>query len=172
MQLNWIFYTDNNQLYYQNKPVKERFTEKEERARRFKIGRSQEIKSIIRGHNPNVSIHCIHVIDEKLRSCDGFGRRKRVNGLRTVISDYEFYYIKHYYSKSTEEFVDKILRKDACHNFTVGNQMQKVRRYFTYSEVTEEKLDFIENRTKLNLSSLRYRIGKKREQLSSRNSLS
>jgi hypothetical protein len=161
IQLNWVFYTDNNLLYYENKPVQERFTEKEERARKFKNGGSQEIKSLIRGHNPNVNIHCIHVIDEKLRSCNGFGIRKRVNGLRTVKSDYEFYYIKHYYSKSTEEFIDKILRKDACHNYTVAVQMQKVRRYFRYSEVTEEKLNFIENRTKLNLSSLRYRIRKK-----------
>ena len=33
IQLNWIFYTDNNMLYYVNKPLKERFTEREPRAR-------------------------------------------------------------------------------------------------------------------------------------------
>ena len=33
VEINWIFYTDNNKLYYENKPVNERFTEKELRAR-------------------------------------------------------------------------------------------------------------------------------------------
>ena len=158
IQLNWVFYTDNNLLYYENRPVQERFTEKELRARIMKSGGSQEIKSMIRGHNPNVNIHCIHVIDKKLKNCDGFGRRQRVIDLRTLRSDYKFYYIKHYYSKSTEEFIDKVLRKSAVHNFTVALQMLKVKRYFKYSKVTKEKLDFIENRTKLDLSSLRYRI--------------
>ena len=158
IQLNWLFYTDNNLLYYENKPVQERFTEKEFRAQFSKFGDRQEIKSMIRGHNPNVNIHCIHVIDKHLKSCNGFGIRKKVIGLSTLISDYKFYYIKHYYSKSTEEFIDKILRKSAVHNFTVARQMAKVKRYFKYSHVTKEKLDFIENRTKLNLSSLRYRV--------------
>ena len=111
IQLNWVIYTDNNLFYYENRPVQERFTEKEFRARIMKSGGSQQIKSIVRGHNPNVNIHCIHVIDKILKSCDGFGRRQRVIDIRTLRSDYEFYYIKHYYSKSTEEFVDKILRK-------------------------------------------------------------
>ena len=48
VQFNWIFYTDNNLLYYEDKPVKERFTEKQASARGKKKGGPQGIKSVIR----------------------------------------------------------------------------------------------------------------------------
>ena len=47
IQLNWIFHTDNNLLYYDSRNVLERFTEKEPNARNRKIGGSQEIKSMV-----------------------------------------------------------------------------------------------------------------------------
>ena len=161
IHFNWVMYTDNNLLYYDNRPVLERFTEKEPNARKYKSGGSQEIKSIIRGKNPNVNVHCIHVIDKNLKVCDGFGNRKQVVDLRTLHSDYEYYYLRHFYSKSTEEFIDKIMRTDAVHAQNLGTQLYKIKRYFTYSTVTKEKLDLIENRTGLDLSSYRYRVKKK-----------
>ena len=33
VQFNWIFFTDNNLLYYEDKPVRERFTEREPKAK-------------------------------------------------------------------------------------------------------------------------------------------
>ena len=161
IQLNWVFYTDNNLLYYDNRPVLERFTEKEPNARRNKRGGSQEIKTMIRGNNSNVKITCIHVIDKNIQSCDGFGNKKKVVDLRTLNSDYEYYYLRHYYSKSTEEFIEKINRTDAVHDNTQRVQMNKIKRYFTYSTVTKEKLDLIEKRTNLDLSSFRYRVKKR-----------
>ena len=160
IQLNWVFYTDNNLLYYDSRNVLERFTEKEPNARNRKIGGSQEIKSMVRGHNPNLHLHCIHVIDKNLKSCDGFGRKKKVVDLRTLQSDYEYYYLRHFYSKSTEEFIEKIMKSDVVHAQSKVTQMNKIKRYFTYSKVTKEKLDLIEKRTGLNLSSYRKRINK------------
>lgn len=36
IQLNWIFHTDNNQLFYDNRTLKERFLEREKKARGIK----------------------------------------------------------------------------------------------------------------------------------------
>ena len=153
VQLNWVFYTDNNLLYYEDKPVQIRFTEKEPNARKSKSGGQQEIKSIVRGNIENINIHCIYAIDSSLYNCDGFGEKKPVKHIITLQPDYENYYIKHYYSKSTEEFIDKIMRTDAYYKDAVGITNFKIHRYFSYSKVTKEKLDLIENRTNLNLSS-------------------
>ena len=54
VQFNWIFYTDNNLLYYEDKPVRERFTEKQASARGKKKGGAQGIKSVIRGNINNI----------------------------------------------------------------------------------------------------------------------
>ena len=157
IHFNWVMYTDNNLLYYDDRPVLERFTEKEPNARKSKSGGAQEIKSMIRGKNPKVNVHCIHVIDRTLKVCDGFGNRKQVVDLRTLRSDYEYYYLRHYYSKSTEEFIEKIMKTDAVHAQSQGTQLFKIKRYFTYNVVTKAKLDLIENRTGLDLSGYRYR---------------
>ena len=160
VQLNWVMYTDNNLLFYDNRTLQERFTEKEPEARNKKTGGIQEIKSIIRGHNSLTNIHCLHKIDRKLRSCDGFGNRKKAIGITTPISDYEYYYIKHFYSKSTEEFIEKIMKTDAFYIINEKVQLNKIKKYFKYNEITEEKLDFIEQKTKLNLSEYRKKIKK------------
>lgn len=160
VRLNWVMYTDNNLLYYDNRTLEERFTEKEPNARNNTTGGQQEIKSIVRGHRGSINIHCIHVIDRSLKSCDGFGKRQYVDGITTPISDYEYYYLKHFYSKSTEEFVEKIMRSDAFYRKGEDKRLFKIRRYFAYNEITKEKLDFIEKKTKLNLSEFRNRIKK------------
>lgn len=157
VQLNWIFYTDNNQLYYQNKPVKERFTEKEPSARGKKRGGIQGIKSVIRGNIKNIEITCPHTLYKKTRSCDGFGKRKKITSIMTPESDFEYYYIDHYACKSTEEFIDnKLLKEDVFHKF--DNNMDKIEWYFKYNKITKEKIDMIENKTKYILTNYRSRI--------------
>jgi hypothetical protein len=52
------------------------------------------------------------------------------------------------------------MKTDACHQSDKNNQLSKIRKYFTYSVITKEKLDLIENRTHLDLSSYRKKIKK------------
>ena len=52
IQLNWIMHTDNNHIYYENKPLKIRFPNSE---KSFKIA---GIKSILKGKIPNIKIIC------------------------------------------------------------------------------------------------------------------
>ena len=139
IQLNWIFHTDNNLLYYDQRPLKERFPQREKKARGVKIGDWNGIKSILRGHIPNITIECVHTLNHKLKTCDGFGHPKQIDGIITKNADFEYYYIDHYYSKSTEEFINKINKGDALF---VDNRMDRIRTYFAYNQITKEKIDF------------------------------
>ena len=71
------------------------------------------------------------------------------------ISDLEFYYIDHFYSKSTEEFINKLNKGDALFR---DNRLDRIRTYFSQNKITKEKIDYFENHTGLNLSDYRKRI--------------
>ena len=47
IQLNWIFHTDNNLMHYENRPLKERFPEIEDKAKKNINNTTQGIKSIL-----------------------------------------------------------------------------------------------------------------------------
>ena len=72
--------------------------------------------------------------------------------------DYKFYYIDHYQFKSTEEFAKKINKSDAFYLKDI--RMEKINVYFQYNEITIEKLKYLENFTRLNLSKFRDQIKK------------
>ena len=154
IQLNWIFHTDNNLLYYENKSLAKRFPLRQKEVRGKKIGGWQGIKSMIRG-NISISVIDAHTISPQLISCDGFGNIKKIENIITNVSDLYYYYIDHYYCKSTEEFIEKVLKSDVAHELTDNLKYLKLQVYFILNEVTKEKIDYIEKETKLNLSKYR-----------------
>ena len=156
IQLNWIFYTDNNLLYYDNRTLAERFTERQPGAIGVKKGVSQGIKSIVRGYIKNVRMNNVHILSKKFRLCDGFGNKKKIDGIITTDSDFEYYYINHYYCKSTEEFINKIMKTDAV--YKNPSKIDKIKTYLGYNKITKEKIDLIEKRTKINLTEFRFKI--------------
>jgi len=157
IQLNWIFHTDNNLLYYDNRPLAKRFPEREPKARGQKKGGIQGIKSILKG-NILTNITDVHILSKNLTSCDGFGNIKVIQNIVTNISDFEYYYIDHYYCKSTEEFINKLTRGSVFYGFDREYMLKRIKVYFSYNEVTEDKIQLIENNTKFNLSSFRNKI--------------
>jgi hypothetical protein len=116
------------------------------------------IKSILRGHIPNVVINCVHKLTQKLKGCNGFGNPQVIKSVSTPNSDFRFYYIDHYYSKSLEEFVEKINRGDVIQGQRTSFKLVKVNSYFKRNKITLEKLNFIENHTKLNLTEYKIRL--------------
>ena len=66
--LNLICHSDNNLLYYENKSLAERFPERV--SRKYLGGYRLEIKSILRGHIPNVTIYSNHILTKKLINCN------------------------------------------------------------------------------------------------------
>jgi hypothetical protein len=116
IQLNWLLYTDNNLIHYQNKPLKIRFTEKDPYRNKRKINKFSNGKSILRGHIPNINITNFHCISNDLKTCDGFGIERKF-----LKPDYKYFYFKHYYCKSTEEFIDKLTKGDIYETKNMDN---------------------------------------------------
>ena len=46
-------------------------------------------------------------------------------------------------------------------NNNIEHMLKRINMYFSFNEVTEDKINYIENMTKLNLSNYRNRIIKK-----------
>ena len=107
----------------------------------------------MKGKIPNIKIECVHTLNHKLKTCDGFGNPKKIEGIITKPADFKYYYIDHYYCKSTEEFINKINRGDVL--WGIKNMMQRIKTYFAYNEITSKKIDILENGTGLNLSEIR-----------------
>jgi ribosomal protein L30E len=162
--LNWVYHTDNNLIYYDNRPLHIRFPEVEPNARN-NVNRSGNcVKSILRGHIPNIVINSVHKLTKKLKfkSCNGFGNPEVFKGIHIHNSDFRFYYIDHYYSKSVEEFVEKLNKGDVIQGQKVSFKYLRVKSYFNRNKLTLEKLNFIENHTKLNLTQFKNRLKNKR----------
>ena len=119
------------------------------------------VKSIIRGHIPNIRINSVHKLNKKLKRCNGFGNPEIFRGIYT--SDFRFYYIDHYYFKSLEEFVEKINKGDVLHGQKTSFKYLRVGFYFYKNKITLEKINFIENHTKLNLAQFKVRLKNKKQ---------
>jgi hypothetical protein len=146
IHLNWVYHTDNNLIYYDNRPLHIRFPEVEPNAKNNVKGSKNCVKSILRGHIPNVVINSVHVLNKKikLKRCNGFGNPEVFHGIKTYNSDFRFYYIDHYYSKSLEEFIEKINKGDVIQGQSIS---------FKYLRINE-------NHTKLNLTKFKARLKK------------
>ena len=158
IHLNWVHHTDNNLIYYDDRPLHVRFPEVEPNARNKVNGSVNSVKSILRGHIPNVVINCVHKLTLNLKGCDGFGNPQVIRFIDTHNSDFTYYYIDHYYSKSVEEFVEKLNKGDVLQGQRPWLKYLRLDNYFTRNNITLDKLNFIENRTHLNLTQYRIRL--------------
>ena len=100
----------------------------------------------------------MHRLTSQVEACDGFGRKSKIKGIRSLHPDYENYYINHYFGKSLEEFIDKIKRGSAAIGKNEISIMAKINRYFEIYKITKEKLDYIEKETGMNLTKFRDKI--------------
>lgn len=158
IHLNWVIHTDNNLIYYDNRPLHIRFPEMELNARNNVNGSSNLVKSILRGHIQNIIIKNVHILTNKLKECNGFGKPEIINGAYSRNSDFRFYYIDHYFSKSVEEFVEKINKGEVIHGQWAKFKYFRIKNYFSRNNITLEKLNFIENHTKLNLKEFKIKL--------------
>ena len=160
IQLNWIFHTDNNLLYYDNRSLAVRFPEREIKARGKKTGGLSTIKSIIRGRIKGLIIECLHRLSLKFPGCNGFGKKMELIGIETNECDYENYYIDHYYCKSTEEFIEKVNKGCALYDQDKSYKLARIKTYLGYNKITLEKIQLIEKWTGFNLSEYKKKVNK------------
>lgn len=159
--LNWIEHTDNNKLYYENKSLIERFKQIENINRKGK--KYAQVKPILRGHISDILIEHIHTINNNLKICNGFGHKNKIfNSLKTKEPDYKKYYINHYFSKSTEEFIKKLNKGDALF---LNSTLNKIRKYYKINGLNKRKIEMIEKATGLNLYKYKLLYGKKKKKI-------
>ena len=149
--LNLVCHTDNNLLYYQNESLFKRFPHIN---KKMKL----EVKSIVRGNLTKLRINHLHTCNNKLINCNGFGHKNKIRSIFATERDFKYYYIDHFYSKSTEEFINKLKRGD-LYKTSNNYLLHKIKKYYLQSNLTKEKIEFIENRTGFDLSKYKKILG-------------
>ena len=146
--LNWIFHSDNNLLYYNNRSLFKRFPN-------VIIKKTSLGKTIIRGNIKDIKVRSCHLIDYEIGRCDGFGKIFAPYNKVFYRPDYKYYYIDHFTYKSTEEFINKINKGDCIFgNLNNKSKIYRIKKYFKYNKMTLEKINLIENSTGLKIFNL------------------
>lgn len=143
--VNWTYYGDNNKIFYEDKPVMERF---DRRAHNY--GYAPFSKVFLRGgvnfrfKTPSDENHYI----SSVKTCNECGEE------RTCYLDAhicKLATINHYVSKSLEEYITRKERGDGNCVFEYDyNSIQNAKRFlslhFAYNEMTEEKYNYLLSR--------------------------
>ena len=153
--LNWVIHTDNNLIYYDNRSLFERFP------KTYINDKFCRGKSIIKGNIEGIRMQNSHTLDKRLKRCDGFGNKYNSSGKKCGIPDSNYYYIDHFYSKSTEEFIKKIIKGDCGFGINKKYRYPRIYLYFKFNKLTKEKFNYIFNKVDLNISSLKKRYYKR-----------
>ena len=140
IQFNWLLYSDNNLIHYDNRPLVKRF--KPEYNHRANFWQ----KLIVRGNlNKRIFIanKSCHIPDKDVKLCDSLGNKKN---LKSPI--FENGYLMHFNTKTVEEYITKIKRGHKINeNINIELYIQK---FFDLNKFTKEKLKIFEkyfNRT-------------------------
>jgi len=144
IQLNWVHMSDNNYLFYEDKPLHIRFTEIGKNVNKKKYNRICFVKTIIKGHLKNINITHNHLLNKNLTACDGFGKKSKVNKIESLNPDYEHNFIRHYYSKTVQEFIDKINRGDLLRGNNKKIIEWSIEKFFLINKITIEKIKYIQ----------------------------
>ena len=145
IQLNWVHMSDNNQIYYENKTLQERFPEKGKNVVKYKFNKICYVKTIIRGHLKDINITNNHFLSEKVKACNGIGRKSRIDFITSLQPDYEYNYIKHYYGKTVQEFIEKINRGDLIRGNDKTVVEWAIEKFFYINEINIKKIEFIQD---------------------------
>jgi len=151
--LNQVVHTDNEQIYYNNKSLFERFP-KSTLDFDHKIGFT---KIILRGKLSKINITNPHILINS-RQCNSIGKLNNKLDEKEFFND-KFYY-DHFLYKSSEEYLEKLLKGDAIFGEKKGYKLQWFMFYFYVNSITKDKLDYFENKTRVNLSNFRKKLFK------------
>ena len=140
---NWLMYNDNDLIKYDNRSLKARFPNPH--------SRFPEVKSFVRGYNEKLLIPTTHVAGIHVYNfCNSNGEKIHINNFFAYGSkNNSKAFIKHYYTKTVEEFCKKIIRGNAHfhrnHSGFMGSVNQKLNFFFKLNKITNEKINILEN---------------------------
>ena len=136
VKFNWLVYSDNEKLRYRNIPVQKRF-----KTPSFSCVLNNHVKTTVRGNlltNYWVNATNPHTGENNYNCCSSSGKQISKNSPYNQPYDYEYGYIKHYRTKTIEEYINKIKRgKPDGH---VSNEYM-ITMFFYSNKRTKKKLD-------------------------------
>ncbi len=159
IKINWAFPKDNNLVYYDPRPLFERF--------KGPYIKSGYVKSIIRGNILQLQywVHSPIVSPKRNITCNNEGKQIFYNNMNieNLPINTEKAFIIHYRFKSTEEFINKYKRGYSnWFGSKIGDFLKiKIEEYFQENDITLEKIEYIERELKVNLSHYKLKINKR-----------
>ena len=139
--LNWKMYGDNNLVKYDNRTMIDRFTRP---SSNWNKG-----KSIVRTNIYKLIITSSHIIGINTKYfCDSNGKRLFPKSFHQFeVPEKPEAYIKHFYTKTAEEFCNKINKGDVHFNKNNPNYLNilksKIITFFNFNSITDEKIKII-----------------------------
>ena len=151
IKINWVISTDNNLMYYDPRPLFERF--------KPPYIKSEFVKSIIRGNISGLKywVHTPYISPKNNITCNNIGRRiyyKKMNFIRINPINIKKAYIIHFEHKSTEELIKKLKRgyKNWLKSYKEKFMIEKIKFYLKINKASPEKINYLEKELKLNLT--------------------
>lgn len=143
--INWKIYTDNNLVRYEDKPIQERFTQPMELTKSIMYNNIPEnfhVKTICRTKKHISWAFTPHMpASVGLTVCNGSYEPCSAQVFQSI--NYEKAYLKHFTTKTIEEWMWKLSRGVPDRNKETFLQTYSINRFFKYNEQTEEKMKFI-----------------------------
>ena len=137
IKVHWVLYSDDDKLYYENKPVQERF-----KTALFNHSLNSYAKLIVRGNlSTNFWKGAIepHFGVQNYNCCSLSGKEYHKAPKTKIPYDYEYGYLKHYRTKTVEEYIKKI-KKGRVNNKRIKNK-DMIQLFFENNKKTKEKID-------------------------------
>ena len=133
--INWVNYDSNKLCYYEDKPLKERFTH-------IVLQKNNQFKSIINCNrvqdNFQLDItHCLLIDNEhQYKICGNNGCQNH------LIINYDNARLNHYIVKSTQEFVERKLSKNNENGYSPNGGIYDYLAFHDYM-LTQEQVDYL-----------------------------
>ena len=142
--INWKYYGDNDTLYYKPQPLKQRFIKvfptKNLKSRKQYYSAA---KTIVKG-GLKIKWGLLPHFIKNIINCRPDGKI-----IKNYFSppQYSIAYLKHYITKSTEEFIERINRGDVRINKTDKYIKKRIYNYyFLFNNITKEKINLFKKR--------------------------
>ena len=150
--LNYIYHTDNDLYHYEDKPVKGRFPIVEPKPENKEGLKHNYVKSLLRGNLGNITITNKYIATEGIKGCNGYGEYPEMENSTMIKQDFENYYIDYYFSKSLDEFFDKLKDRDMLNGKKKAYKYEVFEIYCGFNKMNISKIEYIEKKTELNLT--------------------
>ena len=142
IKINWLTFSDNNLLYYENIPVQKRF-----KTPIYHFYRNRMIKSTVRGNlkfNYWRGMNNPHSSNNNLTTCNSMGKIIDPKKYYSSPFNYEFSCLKHYSTKTIEEYCNKSKRgrSDTLVKLNETTLKNYYKYFFKLNKKTKKKIDY------------------------------